>query len=141
MRTVFMLLGLLSSSLLSSGIAAEPGTTVSPHAWLTEHPVIREMQVLQNAERQRWGLSPLVMDPALCLAAQQHAVWMADTGWYVHSRMGIPEIIHSGPLTAVDAVNGWIWSPAHHGIMLSGSRAGFGYMVKNGVTYWVTLVR
>lgn len=111
------------------------------HVWLTKHPTITRMQELENQERARWGLPPLKMNPELCLLAQKHAKWMADTGWYMHSSMGIPEIIHSGPMTPEDAVNGWIWSPAHHGIMLSGTEAGFGYMVRNGQTYWVTLVR
>jgi len=111
------------------------------HAWLTKHPTILRMQELQNQERARNGLPPLKMNVELCLLAQKHARWMADTGWYMHSSYGIPEIIHSGPMAPEDAVNGWIWSPAHHWIMLSGSEAGFGYMVRNGATYWVTLVR
>ncbi len=118
-----------------------PRPVEDKHGWLTKHPTISRLHELQNQERARYGLPRLRMNPELCLLAQRHAVWMADTGWYMHSSFGIPEIIHSGPLTPDDAVNGWIWSPAHHGIMLSGTQAGFGYMVRNGVTYWVTLVQ
>ena len=127
-----------------SGPGIDPEMSNSPedkHGWLTKHPTILKMQDLENAERTRYSLPPLKMNAELCLLAQKHAEWMGDTGWYTHSNMGIPEIIHSGPPTVEDAVNGWIWSPAHHWVMLSGSEAGYGYTVRNGVTYWVTLVR
>ena len=117
--------------------AAEP----APHAWLTEHPVIQEMHQRHNAERARWGLYPLQLDPELCLQAQRHATYMADTGWYAHSGYG-PENIHTGPRSAADAVNAWIWSPAHHRNMLyGGSRAGYGYQYKNGHLMWVSQFR
>jgi uncharacterized protein YkwD len=109
--------------------------------WLIKHPVILDVLKYENEERLRYNLPNLILDTELCLLAQKHANWMAETGWYVHSNYGIPEIIHCGPLNSRDAVNGWIFSPAHHNIMLSGSKAGVGYMVKNGVTYWVTLIR
>ena len=142
-----MLNGIAVSCLLAaflSGPGIDTGMSKpqeDKHAWLTKHPTILKMQDLENAERSRHSLPPLKMNPELCLLAQKHAQWMGDTGWYVHSNMGIPEIIHSGPATPEDAVNGWIWSPAHHWVMLSGSEAGYGYTVRNGVTYWVTLIR
>ena len=107
------------------------------HAWLTKHPTIQKLLRLHNEERARYGLSELTLNPNMCKAAQSHAVWMAKTGWYQHSNLPWPEIIHSGPRTAEATVLGWIYSPAHHGNMLSGSEAGFGYMVNNGQTYWV----
>ncbi len=107
------------------------------YAWLVQHPVIQRLQQLINDERARWGLPPVQLDPDLCLAAQEHADWMGDTGYYMHSNLPWAEIIYMGPLTPEDAVNGWIASPPHHRIMLSGTQAGFGYAVRNGVTYWV----
>jgi hypothetical protein len=122
-------------------VTASVEKEMDPNAWLTKHPVILKMMELENQERARYGLPPLRLNPQMCLAAQQHARWMAETGYYTHSNLGWPEIIHAGPRTPEDAVNGWIYSPAHHGIMLSGSEAGFGYAVNGGVGYWVTVIQ
>jgi hypothetical protein len=112
------------------------------HRWLTKHPVILEMQLHINQERTRYNLAPVTIEPNMCLKAQEHAVWMAESGWFQHSNYPGMEIIYYGAKSAESAVNGWIWSPPHHGIMLSNaSEAGFGYMVRNGRTYWVGVFR
>ena len=111
--------------------------TTDKHDWLLKHPTIQKLLKLANEERARNGLSVLSLNTKMCLAAQKHAVWMAETGVYMHSDLPWPEIIFQGPLTPRDAIDGWIHSPAHHGIMLSGNEAGFGYMVIDGRTYWV----
>ncbi len=111
-----------------------------PAAWLNQHPMITRLMELQNEERARYGLPPLRYNAKMTAAAQKHASWMADTGYYTHSGLPWPEIIHSGPQTPEGAVQGWIYSPSHHGIMLSGSQAGFGYAKRNGVAYWVTVI-
>lgn len=118
-----------------------PAKKSAKHDWLLKHPTILKLLKLQNEERARNGLPPLRLNAEMCLAAQQHAVWMAKTGYYMHSSLPWAEIIFNGPLTPEAAVNGWIWSPAHHSIMLSGSEAGFGYMVIDGRTYWVGVFR
>ncbi len=111
------------------------------YAWLVEHPVIQKLLKLHNEERARWGIEPLRLNPEMCLAAQQHAEWMAQTGYYQHSNLPWAEIIFMGPLTPEDAVSGWIASPPHYSVMLSGTEAGFGYAVRDGVTYWVGVFR
>ena len=108
---------------------------------LMADPTIVEMQKFENQERARYGLRPFHMDGQMCVLAQRHAEWMASTGNYVHSNLGYSEIIHSGPQSARDAVTGWIYSPPHHGIMLSGGTAGHGVARRNGYAYWVTIVR
>ncbi|MEX0716538.1 MAG: CAP domain-containing protein [Planctomycetaceae bacterium] len=120
---------------------SSPAKAAAPHAWLTEHPTIQSLVALTNQQRARYGLPPVAIDPRMCLAAQKHATWMAQTGVYQHSNLGIPEIIFQGPRSAPAAIQGWIASPAHHSIMLSGHRVGFGYMVIGGRTYWVGLFR
>jgi len=137
--------GIASTCLLIS-LAVGPDAeliaqSTDPNAWLTQHPTIVSLMELQNQERARYGLPPLRMNTDMCLAAQKHAQWMARTGYYVHSGLPWPEIIHHGPKTPQGAVSGWIYSPPHHGIMLSGSEAGFGYAVRNGYTYWVTVIQ
>ncbi|MFP6765215.1 MAG: CAP domain-containing protein [Planctomycetaceae bacterium] len=140
-----MLEGMATACLLIS-LAIGPDAEViaqnsDPNSWLTQHPTIISLMELQNQERARYGLHPLRMNTDMCLAAQKHARWMAETGYYVHSGLPWPEIIHHGPRTPQGAVTGWIYSPPHHGIMLSGSEAGFGYAVQNGYTYWVTVIQ
>ena len=119
---------------------AQPGASVpaEEHAWVTEHPVIQKLLDLTNRHRARYQLPALELDPYLSLKAQEHAEWMARTGYYQHSRFGFPEIIFYSPGSPENAVNGWIRSPAHNGIMLRRSRyVGFGYMLINGRDYWV----
>ena len=128
---------------VSMGLSPEAGLTngkASRTGWLTQNPTIVRMMELQNNERARCGLAPLQMNEKMSLAAQKHAEWMAETGYYMHSNLPWPEIIHAGPRTAQGAVNDWIWSPSHHGVMLTGQVAGFGHAMNNGVGYWVTVI-
>lgn len=111
------------------------------HDWLIKHPVILKVLELQNAERARHGLPPHRLNPDMCLDAQRHAVWMAETGYYQHSGLPYMEIIFQGPRSPEAAVQGWIHSSAHHSLMLSGTECGIGYMKLNGRTYWVGVFR
>ncbi len=109
--------------------------------WLVKHPTIEKLLELHNQERARNGLSPSVLNPEMCLSAQKHAVWMAETGAFQHSGLPYRENIFWGVRTPQEATNGWIWSPAHHANMLSGSQVGFGYMVLNGRPYWCSVMQ
>ncbi len=113
----------------------------SEHDWLVKHPTIQQLVELTNQHRARMGRPPVRINVELCLAAQRHATYMADTNWFRHSGLPWPEIIYAGPRQPQDAVNGWIYSPAHHAILLTGTDVGFGYMVRNGQPYWVGLFR
>ena len=126
---------------LESLLLKKSTPSAGEHDWLIKHDTIQELVRLTNEERRRSGRAPVTLNTEMCLAAQQHAQWMAKTGWYQHSRLPYMEIIFRGPRSAKAAVNGWIYSPAHHGIMLSGSQVGFGYMKRNGATYWVGVFR
>jgi uncharacterized protein YkwD len=123
--------------LLIQPVSSEEEKKEGEHDWLIKHPTIVKLLKLHNEERARNGLPSLTLNTRMCLKAQEHATWMAETGYYQHSSLPWPEIIFQGPTSAVAAVNGWIASPAHHSIMLTGSQAGFGYMVLNGQYYWV----
>ncbi|GDY07756.1 hypothetical protein LBMAG52_12420 [Planctomycetia bacterium] len=109
--------------------------------WLVQHPTIQKLLALHNQERARVGLSPSKLNPEMCLAAQRHAVWMAETGSMSHSGLPYRENIFMGVRTPEDAINGWIWSPAHHSNMLSGTEVGFGYMVLNGRYGWCSVMQ
>jgi len=143
------MLGSVAATCFALSIALEPDAVLqmeadkqAAQAWLVQHPTLLRMMELQNRERARYGLHPLTINPAMCMEAQRHAHWMASTGWYNHSNLGWPEIIHSGPISPEGVVNGWIYSPAHHAIMLSGgTQAGFGYSIRNGTPFWVTVIQ
>lgn len=107
----------------------------------TSNPTIQRLHQLTNAHRARMGLPALALNPAMCAQAQQHANWMASTGSMTHSNMGYAEIIFMGPANADGAINGWIYSPSHHSIMLSGREVGFGYQNYNGRPSWVGIFR
>jgi hypothetical protein len=146
MRTM-MFATVLSGMLLGLGAQFDSGRLSASYAessketelrWLIDHPTIQKMHTLINEQRKHYGLEPLELDPHMCRKAQEHAVWMAETGYYQHSNLPWPEIIFYGPRSAEAAVQGWIYSPAHHGIMLGGgSQCGYGYMVIDGRCYWV----
>ena len=109
--------------------------------WLVKHPTILRLLELHNQERARVGLSPSKLNPVMCLAAQKHAVWMAETGWMSHSGLPYRENIFMGVTTPEDATNGWIWSPAHYANMLSGTEVGFGYMILTGRPCWCSVMQ
>jgi uncharacterized protein YkwD len=132
---------LVAASSVASFATESREKPVGEHDWLMKHPVILRLLEFHDEERARYRLPSLTLNTEMCLAAQNHAVWMAETGYYQHSGLPWAEIIFNGPLSERAAVDGWINSPAHHSIMLSGMEAGFGYMVIDGRTYWVGVFR
>ena len=124
---------------MAAVVAPKPA---GPHDWLIKHKTILDLIKLTNKERAEYGLPPVKLNTQMCLSAQKHAVWMAETGYYEHSALPWAEIIHHGPNSAKQAVIDWVWSPSHYAVMLSGStEAGFGYMVIDGRTYWIGVFR
>ncbi len=111
------------------------------HDWLVKNETILRLVDQTNQHRARMGLGPVTIDAQMCLDAQRHANWMASFGAFQHSGLPYLEIIFHGVTTPEAAIQGWIASPAHHGIMLSGSRVGFGYQIRNGYPYWVGVFR
>lgn len=112
-----------------------------PHDWLIKHETIVKLVELTNQHRSRMGMGPVVLDTQMCLDAQRHANWMANFGGFQHSGLPYMEIIYQSVGTPEGAIQGWVASPPHHGIMLSGTRVGFGYMNRNGYPYWVGVFR
>jgi hypothetical protein len=114
---------------------------LTPEEALVQHPTIQRLVQLTNEHRARMGLAPVRINAKMCLDAQRHAQWMAATGAFQHSGLPYMEIIFQGVPNSDAAINGWINSPAHHAIMLSGTEVGFGYMTRNGYPYWVGVFR
>ena len=135
----------VTASVAPATWSSEMLTRIETHSqnldWLVKHPTILKLLELHNQERARNGLPPSKLNAEMCLAAQKHAVWMAETGWFQHSGLPYRENIYSGVSTPVDATNGWIWSPAHRANMLSGTQVGFGYMILNGRPCWCAVMQ
>ena len=109
--------------------------------WLVKHATIQKLLELHNQERIRNNLTPSILNPEMCLSAQNHAVWMAQTGSYCHSGLPYRENIFMGVSTPEAAIDGWIRSGPHHYNMLSGTEVGFGYMILNGRPCWCSVIR
>lgn len=112
---------------------------------------------LTNAERARDSLPELKSDSRLDQAAQRHAEDMAKRGYFDHkSPEGVDpgtriqgagfrasawgENIFMGPVSAKEAVDGWMKSPGHRANILGKdfTHMGLGYARNpKGRTYWV----
>ncbi len=119
-------------------------------------PILLKMLKQNNFLRNRSSRHTQSINVDLTEAAQDHAEYMARTGYYDHYVNGNPyaratrhgfkgayagEIIHRGPTTIVGAFDGWMHSPPHHSILMGGAQeAGFGHATStNGTEYWVGL--
>ncbi|MEW4455917.1 CAP domain-containing protein [Bremerella sp. JC817] len=122
--------------------------------FLHKHPTLVKMWKHSNEIRARYQLHAQRISPELTKAAQDHAWYMARTGQFSHSvnggfvararRHSYPgspygEIILYGSSNISDCFNGWLNSPGHRAILLSGAReVGYGYAIsRNGTAYWV----
>lgn len=125
-----------------------------PAKFLHEHPTIVKMWKHSNDIRTRYQLPAQKISPELTKAAQDHAWYMARTGQFSHTVNGgfvararrhqypgapYGEIILYGSTNITDCFNGWLNSPGHRAILLSGAReVGYGYAIsRNGTAYWV----
>lgn len=112
---------------------------------------------LVNIERANAGVAPLVLDEALCNAANMRAIEMDRTGEFSHTRPGgrecftvvdycnigymmCGENIAAGQPTSEDVVNGkygWMSSEGHKANILSPeyTKMGLGYSTGGGGTY------
>ena len=122
--------------------------------FLHKHPTLVKMWKHSNEIRARYQLHAQRISPELTKAAQDHAWYMARTGQFSHSVNGgfvararrhkypgsaYGEIILYGAGNIPETFNGWLNSPGHRAILLSGAReVGYGYAVdRSGRTYWV----
>lgn len=83
---LFVVIGLAWTPPASSMAAARHGVTVSQGAIL--HEAEAKLLTMVNRERRIHGLSPLISDPSLRLAARRHAQDMALRGYVGHDSLG-----------------------------------------------------
>lgn len=142
MKKVLLTLLCVAGTSFAAEMIPSTSNRIDQHDWLIKHKVIVRLVELTNEHRARSGLPPVVLDTQMCLDAQRHATWMCDFGRFQHSGMPYMEIIHQSVGQPEYAIQGWIASPPHNGIMLSGAtKVGFGYNNRNGYPYWVGVFR
>ena len=132
----------------NSLLASAKVNTVTYSAYASE--VLR----LVNIERAKVGAAPLVLDEALCNAANMRAIEMDYSGKFSHTRPNgsdcfavfsfcnisfytCGENIAAGYVTPADVVNGWMHSEGHKANILNASytKMGLGYSTGGGGEY------
>ena len=112
------------------------------------------MLELVNIERANAGVAPLVLDEALCNAANMRAIEMDRTGEFSHTRPGgrecftvvdycnigymmCGENIAAGQPTPEEVMNSWLGSAGHKANILSPeyTKMGLGYSTGGGGEY------
>jgi uncharacterized protein YkwD len=170
MRKIFCLAALLGTSVAladmptpanvedgkatTTGSETSQGQAPQPVRLLHRNGTLFGMLTRNNVMRRRAGLLPHRMSPALTLAAQDHANYMARTGQFSHytnygpqgraSKFGfqgggVRENIAMGGGGMDYAFTMWQNSGAHYASIVSGTTdAGFGYAVSSsGTAYFV----
>jgi uncharacterized protein YkwD len=116
----------------------ESTTTATP-AKVDLHPVEQAIIDGTNAERARYGLAPLALDPALERTARYHAAWMTNSHNLQHSSIGVAENIAWGQHSAQEAMSSWMSSSGHRANILNASYRRIGvsaYTAPDGSCFW-----
>jgi uncharacterized protein YkwD len=124
---------------LAAGLVLAVETTAATLPQSDLIPVEKEILNDTNAQRARYGLPPLTLDPALERTARAHAAWMTNAHNLQHSSYGVAENIAWGQRTADEAMNSWMNSSGHRANILNGSYRRIGvaaYTASDGSCYW-----
>jgi uncharacterized protein YkwD len=92
-----------------------------------------------NSQRARYGLPPLVVDPALVKSARKHAFWMTSNYSMTHTTAPVGENIAMGQTTSGEVLNAWMNSSGHRANILNRGYTRIGvaaYMTKSGTIFW-----
>ncbi len=92
-----------------------------------------------NAQRARYGLPPLAIDPTLQTQARAQAAFMTNHQSLQHTTAAVGENIGMGQNSADEVVNAWMNSSGHRANILNGGYHKIGaaaYTAPNGSIYW-----
>lgn len=92
-----------------------------------------------NAERERYGLPPLEIDPDLVDSARAHCAWMTRNRSLQHTGKAVAENIAMGQRSSREAVRDWMGSSGHRANILNRSHRRIGvaaYRAEGGTIYW-----
>jgi uncharacterized protein YkwD len=147
----------LVTSLVTALVVLQTGVSAAAPAIATDGFSARVLD-LTNAERQRAGLGPLVLNDQLTSAAQGYSQVLASSGCFQHTCGPVPDFadrdgqagytgwisigenIAAGYASPEEVVAGWMASPPHRANILSASFTEIGVGVVTGGgqlgTYW-----
>jgi uncharacterized protein YkwD len=92
-----------------------------------------------NAQRARYGLPPLAVDPSLVSSARRHANWMVAARTMQHTSAPVAENIAMGQRSSAEVVNSWMNSSGHRANILNRGHRRIGvaaYASSNGTIFW-----
>ncbi len=131
---------LLSAMLMLAPVLDPPAGSDEPkQAAFALFPIEAQLAAATNAERARYGLQPLAVDPQLIQSARQHAYWMANNHALQHTSAAVAENIAMGQRSAGEAIQSWMTSPGHRANMLNPGYQRLGvaaYVASDGTVYW-----
>ncbi|MCE9544823.1 MAG: CAP domain-containing protein [Planctomycetia bacterium] len=132
----FTTLGMLLLLIAAPLSAAEKGHDDKFRMFPVEEKILQET----NAQRARFGLPALKLDPALVESAREHAVWMCSTHNLSHTSKMVGENIALGQQSAKEALSDWMNSSGHRANILNIGYTRIGvaaYQIgENGEIYW-----
>ncbi len=102
-------------------------------------PIEKQLLESTNAQRVRYGLRPLELDPQLQQSARQHCYWMARSGNLQHTSAPVAENIAMGQRTTEEAIRDWLNSPGHRANLLHRDYTRIGvaaYQQSDGTIFW-----
>jgi uncharacterized protein YkwD len=119
--------------------AKDAGKPKDPLAELDLLPIEQNIIHYTNAERKRYGLPPLRIDPRLVRSARRHCAWMTRHRALQHTRQMVAENIAMGYPNSRATVRGWMGSSGHRANILNAGYRFIGvaaYRTASGTVYW-----
>jgi len=92
-----------------------------------------------NAERARYGLPELTVDPKLMDSARRHCTWMTLSRSLTHTNQPVAENIAMGQRDSQEVVRCWMNSSGHRANILNPSHRRIGvdaYQTAEGRIFW-----
>ncbi|MCR4411116.1 MAG: CAP domain-containing protein [Thermoguttaceae bacterium] len=102
-------------------------------------PVERDLVERTNAERARFGLAALEIDPELMQSARAHCTWMTLHHSLQHTRQPVAENIAMGQQSGEEAMRSWMSSSGHRANILNPHHRRIGvaaYRTAHGTVFW-----
>lgn len=143
---MFQLMAILSTA--AAMLFADAGNQPVSMSTLSKQPDVKkpdlntfesEIITRTNAERARYGLPALAIDPALQTQARNHTAWMTNNRTLQHSFAPVGENIGVGQRSSQEIVTAWMNSSGHRANILNGGYHRIGasaYTARDGSIYW-----
>lgn len=123
----------------SLALSLAPPDAGTPPAPIDLHPIEARIVERTNAQRARYGLSPLSVDPQLVSSARRHAAWMTNSHSLTHTSQPVGENIAMGQNSSAEVITAWMNSSGHRANILNPGYTRIGvacYTTPGGTIYW-----